>query len=331
MLTGVDACYLVCPENNVVLLCGRGGGPDSARTARRSRGGPRPRSAGTDLLPWPTQTGPVAGSAVQSHLPRRPRRWDDLPTSGAAWQRHETSDPKWKIETTVLRHCSHLSLDKDAYKQLNWKQTTFPLRRLLPGASLLAGGRELTGRTSGQRACVVLSAESSLSTHQLRSGDSCPPVPVPEEAETGVSSFGPGNADKVQDRDHGRGSPETQLPFVNVAVGPGPRDPGLPGPNHLHRVPMPPCSVGCAQPRCPPTRAGAPLVNLPASETRQGLRAGAGPYLMSHDHLRLSFPPCLKSWCCRLLRTLSPCPRLVPSAPSLLGTFSTQHPQRRDD
>lgn len=127
--------------------------------------------------PWLTQTGPVAGSAVKSHLPRLPSRRDDLPTSGAAWQRHATSDPKRKIETTIPRRCSHLSLDKDAYKQLNWKQITFPLRRLLPGASLLAGGRELTRRTSGQRACVVLSTESSLSTHQLRSRDSCPPPP----------------------------------------------------------------------------------------------------------------------------------------------------------
>ena len=49
--------------------------------------------------------------------------WDDLPTSGRGWQNHETSAPRWKIETMLLRHYSHLSLNWGAYKQLNSNHT----------------------------------------------------------------------------------------------------------------------------------------------------------------------------------------------------------------
>lgn len=72
-------------------------------------------------------------------------------------------------------------------------------------------------------------------------------------------------------------------------------------------------------------------MNLPASETRQGLSARAGPYLLSHDHSETQFSSLSQILVLLLSEDTIPCPRLVPSAHSLLGTFSAQHPQRRDD
>lgn len=50
------------------------------------------------------------GGAVMAKttFPSARGHWDDIPTSGGGWQSHELSDSKWKVETILLRHYSHL-------------------------------------------------------------------------------------------------------------------------------------------------------------------------------------------------------------------------------
>ena len=119
----------VLPPNKLVLLRRGVCGPRCVGTTVRTPSGPGPRPGGT-VPPWPSRW-PGAGLRVENHPPSTPR---------------ETSDPKRKTETTILRHCRHLSPDKDAHKQLNWNHTTALLPRSFPGASPLARGRRQTGR-----------------------------------------------------------------------------------------------------------------------------------------------------------------------------------------
>lgn len=67
----------------------------------------------------------------------------------------------------ILRHCSHLSPDKDAYKQLNRNQTT-PPAPLLPGASPAHSGKG-ADTVQGQDKGAIC---SSWLTHRIWSHDS---------------------------------------------------------------------------------------------------------------------------------------------------------------
>lgn len=126
----------------------------------------------------PALAGPVAWSRPDGQEPPSlaPRPLGDLPVSGRGWQSLETSDSKRKIETRIPRHCSHLSPDEDAYKQLNWNHTTALLPLLpctpppcLPGKGGKQGAKSQHGAARSSlpsRACWT--ATSALTTAPRR-------------------------------------------------------------------------------------------------------------------------------------------------------------------